>query len=320
MGHSPWRVEDEGVALGDHLRRRLELSHRRAQDLIRRGAVRVDGTVADSAGLRPPVGAEIAVTVDAPRRRPDDVPVPTVLHEDAHIVVVAKPPGLLTVPRDEDVDRPPGERVPSLIDWLRRRFQERGGRSTLRVVQRLDRGTSGVLVFARTRFAHEHLKPLFVRHEVERHYRAIVVGVPPEAAGRLAHRLVERGSRVIEAHPTEPGAKKAITHYTVVATAPTKEPTHALLDLRLETGRRNQIRIGCALSGFPVLGDPVYGTPCDTIDRPALHARTLAFPHPKTEERLEFVVEEPSDFRRAWSAAGGDEKDLGGTGEGSRGE
>ncbi len=296
MTDESWTVAAE-VRLAAEVRARLSLSHRRAQDLIDRGAVRVSGAVVTDHGARLSIGMQVEVQTDAPRRRDArGAPLAEILHEDPYVIVVAKPAGVLTVPRDEQLALPPPRRDPSLEDWLRERDVKRGGRPSVFVVQRLDRGTSGVLVFPRSKFAYDILKPAFARHEIERRYRAIVVGAPPLDRGTLRHKLVEKHGKVSEAHPTEPGAKDAVTHYEVIE----RRSGHALLDLTLETGRRNQIRVGCAIAGFPILGDIAYGEAAAAIARPALHARLLGFVHPHSEERLTFTRAEPEDFVSAW--------------------
>ena len=211
--------------------------------------------------------------------------------------MIAKPAGVLTIPRENQRDLPATRRDPNLEDWLRARDLHRGATPSIFIVQRLDRGTSGILLFPRTRYAAEHLKPAFAKHTVERRYRALAVGTPPPE-GTLTHRLIEKKGRVIEAHPTEPGAKEAITHFRTLES----RGGHARLELRLETGRRNQIRVGCALSGFPILGDRTYGEASPAIDRPALHAHSLGFRHPHSGEPMEFTMEEPEDFQRAWAS------------------
>ena len=300
MANESWTVTAE-TRLAAEVRARLSLSHRKAQNLIDRGAVRVAGAVVTDHGATLTVGMQIEVRTDAPRRHaPPGSSLAEILFEDRHVIVVAKPAGVLTVPRDEQISLPPARRDPSLEDWLRDRDIARGARPSVYVVQRLDRGTSGVLVFPRNRQAYDTLKPAFARHEIERLYRAIVVGAPAKDEGTLRHKLVEKHGKVFRAHPTEPGGKDAVTHYSVIE----RRNGHALLDLTLETGRRNQIRVGCALEGYPILGDIAYGEAAAAIARPALHARALGFVHPHTEERLSFTMEEPADFQRAWERLG----------------
>ena len=302
MTRKAWSVEEDGIRLAGEVKHRLDVSHRRAQNLIQRGAVSVDGVVITELGTRLSHACKIEVRIDAPRQpNGGDSPPAEILHEDKHLIVVAKPAGILTVPREEDREIPTKHRERNLEDWLRARDIARGKRPSVLIVQRLDKGTSGVLVFPRTRFAYDALKPAFARHDIDRSYRAIVVGAPREEKGELRHRLIEKRGRVIIAHPTEPGAKEAISHYIVLERA----GGHTLLELKLQTGRRNQIRVGCAREKFPLLGDGTYGERSEQIGRPALHARRLSLIDPLTETPLTFVMPEPTDIRSAWRALGG---------------
>ncbi|MGA1488186.1 MAG: RluA family pseudouridine synthase [Planctomycetota bacterium] len=302
MSNESWTVDAPG-RLAAEVKRRLDLSHRRAQALIDRGAVEVDGARVTDHGHPLCAGAQVRVSIDAPRRpAQESTPPGEILHEDSHIIVVHKRAGVLTVPRDAQRELPAHLREPNLEDWLRARDLARGERPRIGIVQRLDRGTSGVLVFPRTRHARESLKPAFARHDVTRRYLAIALGRPPIAEGTLRDLLVEKHGRMTIAHPTEPGAKEAITHYRVIAKSGEGrgEPVACRLELTLETGRRNQIRLSCARAGFPLLGDRTYGTASELIARPALHAAHLGFTHPHTGERMAFTVEEPEDLRAAW--------------------
>lgn len=194
-----------------------------------------------------------------------------VFYQDEHLVVVHKEAGLLTVPSH-------GE--PALVDRLEARLdKERFGRHRLRVVHRLDRQTSGLLVFARTPTVAAALAKLFAAHRVERRYRAIV-------AGRLTE---ERG--VIDA---KLDGKRALTRYEIVLRL--EDATE--LSIQLGTGRRNQIRRHFADRGHPILGDSRYRADLALrtdwpLPRLALHAETLGFVHPMTRAALRFSAAVP---------------------------
>ena len=313
MALESWTVTEE-TRLAAEVKRALDLSHRKAQGLIDRGAVKVGGSVVTDHGTKLAPGDAIEVRTDAPRAtaaggkasgqksgrggKKEPPALAEILFEDRHLLVIAKPSGVLTIPGENQRSLPLNRRDPNLEDWLRARDLARGATPSIFIVQRLDRGTSGVLLFPRSRYAADLLKPAFAKHTIERRYRAIVVGSPPPE-GTLTHRLIEKRGRVIEAHPTEPGAKEAITHFK------TLESRNGLarLELRLETGRRNQIRVGCSLSGFPILGDRTYGEPSPAIERPALHAHSLGFSHPHSGEPMQFTMDEPADFQSAWASS-----------------
>ena len=138
------------------------------------------------------------------------------------------------------------------------------------------------------------LQAQFAAHTVERTYLAVVDGRPPHAAGTITSRLLDRtAGRVRETH--RPGrGRAAVTHWRVVRAG----QNHALLEVRLETGRRNQIRVHLAGIGHPITGDATYGSRTDPLGRLALHAHVLAFDHPRTGTRLRFVSPAPPAFTR----------------------
>jgi 23S rRNA pseudouridine1911/1915/1917 synthase len=197
-----------------------------------------------------------------------------ILHADEHLLVVDKPPGLLTVAA-------PGRSGPTVLDLL-------AGQLGCRPlpVHRLDEETSGVLVVALTGPAREALEGLFRRHAIERHYLALVAGTPSPPAGRIQGRLreVEGVVRVVT-H----GGEKAITEYRVLA----RRGRCSLVTCRLETGRRNQIRVHMAGLGCPVAGDRKYGYRArsgERFPRVMLHSWWTKFTHPLTGEQVDVQV------------------------------
>lgn len=300
-----WHVTEESSALAAELHRILEVSHRQAKGLIDASCVKVNGQVARSHGLRLKAGDKIDVgydpdtvyTVLPPARKQLEEAGFTVLWEDRHLLFVDKPAGLLTVPSETSKDA-------SLAEAITDHYRRRGfKRFQLFVVHRLDRYTSGVLVFAKTPEALNGLKKLFEDHHLHRVYKAVLVGELPENSGTLTGKLVERTKTlkmaVVQPRKDEPrGAKHAITHYRVLE----RLPGHTVVEVKLETGRRNQIRVQFADRGFPLLGDQVYGNTSALIDRQALHAELLGFRHPVTEEALTVQAPFPEDMERALKA------------------
>lgn len=211
------------------------------------------------------------------------------VHRDAHLVVVWKPPGMLSVP----ASREGGHK--SVIGLVSRLL------GAAYPVHRLDEDTSGLLVVARTEPAQVALKALFERHAVERRYLAIVLG-RYEGERRVRTMLVRdrgdgrRGS-VPRDEPVPPDAKEAITHFRLVE--PLGRGT-SLVEARLETGRTHQVRIHLSEAGFPILGDAVYGGSGvgRLAPRIALHASVLGFEHPMTGKRLRFEAPLADDLER----------------------
>ncbi len=280
------------MRLDAYLARRFQLSRRRAKDFIETGRVDVDGETCREPGRE--VGEGSSVRFDI--HRPVAAKVRTrlaVLHEDPDCLLVEKPAGLLTLPTEE---REKETLLARVNDYLLHRFHRRPYAG---VVHRLDKETSGVLVFARSRPALTKLQELFRRHDVEREYVALVEGRVAEDAGTLSADLVrDRGDRRRGvARPGEKGLR-AVTRYRVLE----RLPGATLLSVRLETGRTHQIRVHLASAGHPVVGDPVYRPrhlppPAIEAPRQMLHARSLAFRHPVTGQPVRGEMEIPADFR-----------------------
>lgn len=206
-----------------------------------------------------------------------------VLFEDQELIVLEKPEGLLSVATDFD-------QTTSLHCILKRRFHKQ----RVFPVHRLDRETSGVMVFAYTDFSRKRLKEQFERHHIEKTYYAIVEGKPSVLQGTWESYLEEDPFYSVSS-TLEPGAGKlAITHYE--AASENKEAT--LLVLRPVTGKKHQLRVHCKEAGIPILGDKRYGTGKDPLKRLCLHAKTLVFTHPVTEKKMKFEVALPASFNK----------------------
>lgn len=203
-----------------------------------------------------------------------------ILYEDSHLTVIYKPEGLLSVATDFD-------QTISAHEILKRRFHNQ----KVYPVQRLDRETSGVMVFAYSENARDGLKALFEEHTIEREYLAIVEGVLTQKRGTWTSRLVEDSSYYVRSTRSRTG-KLSTTHYEVVS----ETTTHTFLRFHLETGRKNQIRVHCKEAGHPIAGDQKYGAKTHLSKRLFLHAHKLGFVHPMTQELLTFTVPLPEAF------------------------
>jgi RluA family pseudouridine synthase len=223
----------------------------------------------------------------AKRSRPDSsfiIHPSSLLFEDDDILVVSKPPGLLTstVPR---------ERRPTLAAALHDYLQKTNPRARLGIIHRLDRDASGLLVFSKNHAAFRSLKNQFFHHTVLREYHAIVHGSPNPPAGRIESHLVERADGTV--HPTRQHGKGelAITHYQTVRT----EKKISLLRIRLETGRKHQIRVHLRSRNHPILGDRLYN-PDEKTARLMLCATRLTLTHPRTHASMTFKIPLPNEF------------------------
>ena len=208
--------------------------------------------------------------------KPPAIPI---LHEDEHLIVVGKPAGVLVVPA-------PGRGGATLVDILQRARSER-----LYPVHRLDEDTTGVLVIARTLAAKAALEGLFERHELERIYAALVDRMPTPPAGRIESQLAEDERGIMRS--VLRGGERAITHYRALV----RRGRHVLVECRLETGRRNQIRAHLSELGCPVVGDRKYGFRAASggrATRVMLHAESIRFSHPMTGDIL-VIRHEPEE-------------------------
>jgi tRNA pseudouridine32 synthase/23S rRNA pseudouridine746 synthase/23S rRNA pseudouridine1911/1915/1917 synthase len=205
-----------------------------------------------------------------------------ILHEDPDLLVVCKEPGLLTTSYDGDRN-PTAERI--LTGYLRKG----SNRSWIRAytVHRLDRETSGLLIFAKNVVVQQQLKENW--KAVEKHYTAVVHGCLAEKSGTIAGYLAENADQFVYTTTDATKGKWSETLYRVIR----ETPRFSLLDITLLTGRKNQIRVHLAEAGHPVAGDAKYGKKGDRIARMALHARTLAFPHPHDGRFMEFEAPVP---------------------------
>ena len=290
---------EQGVRLDKFLAERERLgSRRRASVALDRGKVFVNTVevAPGAASVKLSAGDRVRVWMDRPgsaRRR-----VPTrsgdlrIVFEDDALIVVDKPAGVLAVPLERKMQ------APSVFDQLVTRFRSHGKRKPL-TVHRIDRDTSGLVVFARQAAAQAALKEQFKHQAVDRIYRAVVYGHPDPPSGIWKDRLVwdQRALIQKETHPRDPHGKDAVCRYEVLE----RFQAASLIEVRLDTGKRNQIRLQARLRGHTLVGERryVYG-PDDLrpieFGRQALHAYRLAFAHPVSGEALRFEAPIPADL------------------------
>jgi 23S rRNA pseudouridine1911/1915/1917 synthase len=254
-----------------------EASGRSLKQWLETGRVEVNG--------RPARDGRLALAPDdtvvlAARRA---VPFPrglSLVHEDDAILVAVKPSGLLTIGTDRERDR---TAYRQLWDYLAAKRQRPF------IVHRLDRETSGLLVFAKSEETKRALQAQFEARTVERVYLALVEGKPSEDRGTLESRLAE--DRMLRVRSAAKG-RPAITHYRVLR----RRREGSLLELRLGTGRRHQIRVQLAEAGWPIVGDVAHGGARGSVGRLCLHATRLGFVHPVTRRPVVFESAPPADW------------------------
>ena len=309
---------DAGVTLAAALRRRLaDQSWSDVRALCTTGKVSLDGERALDPAARVSAGQRIELRPNAPK--PHTVPAGfRIAFEDAHLVVIEKPSGITSVPYER-------KETGTALDLIRASWKRAGKRATvtpLYTVHRIDKDTSGLLAFAKTKLAERALHEVFQRHTATRAYLAVAEG--DVTAARIESQLVaDRGDgiRGSTRHPNPNQSQLAITyveplrHYARKSTGPAGRAGSIIATLcrvRLETGRTHQIRIHLSERGHPLVGETVYirdllrdGRQPLPAPRLMLHAALLGFPHPVTGAPISLQAAPPEDFMKVIESLGG---------------
>ncbi|HKR64090.1 MAG TPA: RluA family pseudouridine synthase [Thermoanaerobaculia bacterium] len=253
------------------------------RQMLQSGRVRVNGEIEKNA--RRALEADDAIDVAQKSVQIALPPGLAILHEDDDVLVVLKSHGLLTVATER-------ERETTAQAYLNQYLKQKG-EERVHVVHRLDRETSGVLVFAKHFDAREALKEKFAAHDVDRVYIAIIEGAIDPPSGTIRSNLRERRDLRMESVDAHPDAKPAVTHYRTIQS----NAKYSMLEITLETGRKNQIRTHLSEAGHPVVGDRMYGSTINPLGRLGLHAKLLGFDHPMTGKHVVFTAPVPNVFR-----------------------
>ena len=292
------------VATEEHRGQRLDRflqsespGHSRAflQKLIEQGCVLVNGKPGKPS-YKVRAGDRIAVEIPPPRpleARPEDIPL-DVLYEDDDLIVINKPAGLVVHPAAGNHEH---TLVNALLHHCRGQLAGIGGVERPGIVHRLDKGTSGCLVVAKTDLAHQSLVAQFKARAVKKIYRAVCWGKFERASGRV-ETMIGRNTRDRKKMSARaPRGRPAVTDYRVLRSF----PDFALVELTLHTGRTHQIRVHMAHIGHPIVGDATYGRARKTdisVARPLLHAYKLGFTHPQSEQFMEFEAPAPEEMTK----------------------
>jgi 23S rRNA pseudouridine1911/1915/1917 synthase len=279
--------EDHLIYLRDVFKFKLPMSHALLARLKVQEKIRVNGEFAHT-NYRLQPGDRITVDLNMEESNliiPQDIPL-EIVYQDADIMVINKPAGMAVHPIKEKTEG-------TLANAVTHYWLQRGESRLFRPINRLDKGTSGLVLVAKSQYAHQAMFQQQKLGQIQRRYLAVVDGVVEENEGRIDLPIgrSQPGSPVFR--QVDAAGKSAVTHFTVEKRFQDK----TLLSLRLQTGRTHQIRVHMSYVGHPVCGDPIYGQASPLIFRQALHAGWTSFLQPRTQTRLEFEVPLPPDMQ-----------------------
>lgn len=231
---------------------------------------------------------QVVTILSVPAPRQDALPFP-LLYEDEHLIVVNKPAKLLSVANEKEKNRTAYHIV---TDYVKTQHID----NRIFVIHRLDRDTSGVLMFAKDAQTKELFQSRWNQIVTRRGYQAVVEGIPRRACDTIRSHLVETRTHLVFSGDPGSNTQEAITNYKMVKAG----NGYALLDISIDTGRKNQIRVHMAEMGNPIAGDKQYGAGTNPIGRLCLHANELSFLHPVTGKPTTFLAKTPRDFNRVF--------------------
>ena len=280
-----WTAEADDSLLAFLLRHVKGKSRNNIKSMLARGQVSVDGRTATRFDHPVAVGSRVAVKAHVEEEVPG-LPFP-ILYEDRDILVIDKPAGLLTIANEK-------EKVRTAYHMLTAYVRQESKFGRVFVVHRLDRDTSGVVLFAKNEETKRAFQEDWDARVLRRGYRALVEGVPQPPEGEVRSFLRETRTHLVYSGAPGRDAKEAVTLYRTLASG----GGYALLEIDLKTGRKNQIRVHMSDLGHPIAGDRQYGARTRPLGRLCLHAHRLELIDPRSGEKRVFAAREPAAFRR----------------------
>ncbi|MCD8500381.1 MAG: RluA family pseudouridine synthase [Bacillaceae bacterium] len=281
-------IAKESKLLRDYLRTDLQISRQALTDIKANGRIEVNG---ESVTVRYLVQKRDKITVVFPQEErgqglePQPIPL-SIVYEDDFLLVVDKQSNLPTIPSRYQLGY-------SLANAVMHYYDQKGIKSTFHAVNRLDKDTSGLLIIAKHRYAHDLFSRQQKNHDLKRTYLAIVHGIICQDKGTIDLPIGRKSDSIIEREVRSSG-QRAITHFEVISS----DRENSLVKLTLETGRTHQIRVHMASVGHPLLGDDLYGGGLNKINRQALHSAELTFFHPFLKKTMTFNSALPKDMKK----------------------
>lgn len=280
-----FRVEQPAPLLDWLLQHVHHLSRSKVKATLQGRGIRVDGKVVTQFDYLLKAGQKVTVSRTKQNNSIFKNRYVKIVYEDQYLVVIEKNVGVLSMAAGHS-----SLNVKAILDDY---FKQTRQKCTAHVVHRLDRDTSGLMVYAKDKRTELLLEEDWHNIVYDRRYVAVVSGEMRETDGVIANWLKDNKAYFTYSSPVDNGGKHAVTHFHVLA----RSPRYSLVEYRLETGRKNQIRVHSADMGHPVCGDVKYGNGDDIIGRLCLHAYILCFYHPVTHRRMEFATPIPPAFR-----------------------
>lgn len=263
-------------------------SRNSVKSILTRGQVSVDGKVITKHNHPLTPGTKVSIQGNQSAMKERALVGIEIIHEDKDIIVVEKDAGMLSMATDN------GQEM-TVYSQLRHYVRQENPQNRVFIVHRLDRDTSGVMLFAKNEKTKQYLQENWKNVVIERMYTALVEGEVKKEKGTITSWLTESKTFKIYSCPFDNGGKKAITHYKRIRS----NKNYSLLEVNLETGRKNQIRVHMEEIGHPIVGDKKYGASSNPLKRLGLHATSLVFVHPSTKKKMKFTSKVPKKFIKA---------------------
>ena len=277
---------EEQAPLLEWLLAHLNMSRNKVKDTLQGRGIKVDGKTVSQFDFLLQPGMKVAVSKTKRNQRSFKSRYVKIVYEDRWLIVVEKNIGILSMAAGHS-----SLNVKSVLDDY---FKKTRQKCTAHVVHRLDRDTSGLMVYAKDIDTEQILEHNWHQIVYDRRYVAVVSGEMEQDEGTIQNWLKDNKAYVTYSSPVDNGGKLAITHFHVLD----RTTEHSLVEYKLETGRKNQIRVHSADMGHPVCGDTKYGNGDDPLHRLCLHAWLLCFSHPITGEPMEFETPIPTAFKQ----------------------